>query len=67
MILWNSLVHVVAVVCIELVDWDMFSRVGQFLSEVGGDGYRYRLLDEEDCAEFTDVYWIKFSAISNAR
>ena len=43
------------------------TTVGQFLSEVGDDGYRYRLLDEEDCAEFTDVYWIKFSAISNAR
>lgn len=29
--------------------------------------YRYRLLDEEECEEFTDVYWLKFAAISNAR
>jgi hypothetical protein len=28
---------------------------------------RYRLMDEEDCEEFTDVYWLKFSSISNAR
>jgi len=28
---------------------------------------RYRLMDEEECEEFTDVYWIKFSSISNAR
>jgi RNA recognition motif-containing protein len=27
----------------------------------------YRLMDEEDCEEFTDVYWIKFAHISNAR
>ncbi|KAJ7298162.1 hypothetical protein O6H91_Y013600 [Diphasiastrum complanatum] len=27
----------------------------------------YRLLDEEDAEEFTDVYWIKFVNISNAR
>lgn len=26
----------------------------------------YRLMDEEECEEFTDVYWIKFSSISNA-
>jgi hypothetical protein len=29
--------------------------------------FRYRLMDEEDCEEFTDVYWIKFAHISNAR
>ncbi|KAG0617191.1 hypothetical protein M758_5G171400 [Ceratodon purpureus] len=27
----------------------------------------YRLMDEEECEEFTDVYWLKFSLISNAR
>eukprot|EP01018_Ginkgo_biloba_P009302 Gb_33918 [translate_table: standard] len=27
----------------------------------------YRLLDEEECEPFTDVYWIKFVHISNAR
>lgn len=30
------------------------------------DQNRYRLMDEEECEEFTDVYWIKFSSISNA-
>jgi len=24
-------------------------------------------MDAEDCAEFTDVYWIKFRLITNAR
>lgn len=27
----------------------------------------YRMMDEEECEEFTDVYWLKFSSISNAR
>lgn len=27
----------------------------------------YRLMDEEDCEPFTDIYWIKFVKISNAR
>src|SRR5271163_4598829 len=29
--------------------------------------YRYRLLDEEEAAQFTDVYWIRFADISAAR
>ncbi len=28
---------------------------------------RYRILDEEDAAEFTDVYWVKFKDIAEAR
>ncbi|GBG74794.1 hypothetical protein CBR_g19306 [Chara braunii] len=32
---------------------------------ISSDGYR--LLDEEECAPFTDVYWLKFVHISNAR
>ncbi|KAI5070289.1 hypothetical protein GOP47_0014632 [Adiantum capillus-veneris] len=27
----------------------------------------YRLMDEEDCEPYTDIYWIKFVKISNAR
>ncbi|KAH7415210.1 hypothetical protein KP509_14G032800 [Ceratopteris richardii] len=27
----------------------------------------YRLMDEEDCEPYTDIYWIKFMKISNAR
>jgi hypothetical protein len=28
---------------------------------------RYRLLDEEEAAQFTDVYWIRFADISASR
>ena len=28
---------------------------------------RYRLLDEEEAAQFTDVYWVRFENISAAR
>ncbi|CAM6090996.1 unnamed protein product [Calypogeia fissa] len=32
-----------------------------------GDIEEYRLLDEEDCEPYTDVYWIKYVKYSNAR
>lgn len=31
------------------------------------DSSRCKPMDAEDCEEFTDVYWIKFHLITNAR
>lgn len=38
-----------------------------FICLFGFDSCRCKPMDAEDCAEFTDVYWIKFRLITNAR
>lgn len=50
--------NVPALGCID----ELVKLFGQF-----GPIEEYRLLDEEECEPFTDVYWIKFVHISNAR
>lgn len=49
--------NVPALGCID----ELVKLFGQF-----GPIEEYRLLDEEECEPFTDVYWIKFVHISNA-